>query len=157
MAVITCNEWPEHKLEGNECSKVLNNLDKLREQIPVDLFPFVDTLESLGNLISAVCSTNLASNYNEVIIKFKQDYSDISTIFGISVPNKVHFLQDHLEDYLDMTGKGLGQGEDGVVEAMHQFLDKRMRISNYVVKNLESKAHGEKKLKLVLHINGYNL
>ena len=44
-----------HKLEGNKCSKVLNNLDKLREHIPVDLFPFVDTLESLGNLIS--CTT----------------------------------------------------------------------------------------------------
>ena len=93
----------------------------------------------------------------EVIIKFKQDYSDINAIFGISVPNKVHFLQDHLEDYLDMTGEGLGQVDDGVVEAMHQFLDKRMRVSNYVVKNLESEAHGEKKLKLVLHINGYNL
>ena len=56
-----------------------------------------------------------------------------------------------------MTGEGLGQVDDGVVEAMHQFLDKRMRISNYVVKNLESEAHGEKKLKLVLHINSYNL
>ena len=38
-----------------------------------------------------------------------------------------------------------------------EFLDKRMRISNYTVKNLESEAHGEKKLKLVLHVNGYNL
>ena len=75
----------------------------------------------------------------------------------ISVPNKVNFLQEHLEDCLDMTGEGLGQVDDGVVEAMHQFLDKRMRISNYVVKNLESKAHSEKKLKLVLHINGYIL
>ena len=37
-----------HKLEGNECSKVLKNLEKLREDIPVELFPFIDTLESLG-------------------------------------------------------------------------------------------------------------
>ena len=36
-----------HKLEGNECSKLLKNLDKLRQAISVDLFPFVDTLESL--------------------------------------------------------------------------------------------------------------
>ena len=28
---------------------------------------------------------------------------------------------------------------------------------NYTVKNLESEAHGKKKLKLVLHVNGYNL
>ena len=123
----------------------------------MDLFPVVDTLESLGNLISAVCSTNLDSNYKEVIIKFKQDYSDLRAIFEISVPNKVHFLQDHLEDLLDMTGEGLGEVDDGVVEAMHQFLEKRMRISNYFVKNLESEAHDEKKLKLVLHTNSYNL
>ena len=56
-----------------------------------------------------------------------------------------------------MKGEGLRQVDDGVVEAMHQFLEKRMRIGNYFVKNLESEAHGEKKLKLVLHINSYNL
>ena len=69
----------------------------------------------------------------------------------------MHFLQDHLEDQLDLTGEGLGEVDDGVVEAMHQYLDKRMKISNYLVKNLESKVHGEKKLKLVLHVKGYNL
>lgn len=115
------------------------------------------TLESLGKLISAVCSTTLDSNYKEIITKFKEDFSDLRAIFDITVTNKIHFLQDHLEDQLDMTGEGLGEVDDGVVEAMHQYLDKRMRIGNYTVKNLESEAHGKKKLKLVLHVNGYNL
>ena len=105
--------------------------------------------ESLGNLISSVCSKTLKSNYKEVISEFKEDYSDLRAIFEISVPNKVHFLQDHLEDQLNLTGEGLGEVDDGVVEAMHQYLDKRMKISNYLVKNLEPKARGEKKLKLV--------
>ena len=99
-----------HKLEGNECSKVLKNLDKLRQVISVDLFPYVDTLESLAKLIS------LESNYKEVITKFKADFSDLRAIFDISVSNKLHFLQDHLEDQLDMTGEGLGEVDDGVVE-----------------------------------------
>ena len=43
-----------------------------------------------------------------------------------------------------MTGEGFGEVDDGVVETMHQYLDKRMRISNYSVKNLESKSHVEK-------------
>ena len=98
-------------------------------------------------LISSVCSTTLKSYYKEVIVKFREDYSDLRAIVEISVPNKVHFLQDHLEDQLDLTGEGLGEVDDGVVEAMHQYLDKRMKISNYLVKNLESKAHGEKKTK----------
>ena len=83
------------------------NLDKLRQVISVDLFPYVDTLESLAKLISAVCSTTLDSNYKEVIAKFKADFSDLRAIFDISVSNKLHFLQDHLEDQLDMTGEGL--------------------------------------------------
>ena len=41
-------------------------------------------------------STTLKSNYKEVIVKFREDYSDLRAIVEISVPNKVHFLQDHL-------------------------------------------------------------
>ena len=55
--------------------------------IPVDFYPFVDTLESLGNLISSVYSTILKSNYKEVIAKFREDYSDLRAIFEISVQN----------------------------------------------------------------------
>ena len=120
-----------HKLEGNECSKVLKNLDKIRQHIPVDFSPFVDTLESLSKLISSVCPKALDPNYKEEISKFKQDYSDMRAIFDISVPNLIHILQDHLEDQLNMTGEGLVDVDDGIVETMHKYLDKRMRISNY--------------------------
>ena len=44
-------------------------------------------------------------------------------------------LKQHLEVHTDKLS---------VVEAMHQYLDKRMRIGNYNVKNLESEAHGKK-------------
>ena len=53
-----------------------------------------------------------------------------------------------------MTGEGLREFDDGVVEAMHQFLDKRMRLSNYTVKNLESEAHGEKNWNLYCILTG---
>ena len=56
-----------------------------------------------------------------------------------------------------MTGEGLGEVDDGVVEAMHQYLDKRSKYCNYLIKNLEKNAHGDKKLKLLWQVNGYNL
>ena len=112
----------------------------------------MDTLQALGHLISSVCSPQLDPDYKLSIGSFKKEYAVLREIFGITIPNKVHFLQDHLEDYLDITGESLADVDDGVVEAMHQYLDKRMSLSNYWVKNLESEAHGKKKLRLVLHM-----
>ena len=43
------------------------------------------------------------------------------------------------------------------VECMHQYLNKRMQNSHYYVKDLNSELHGEKKLNLLLHVNGYNI
>ena len=73
---------------------------------------------------------------------------------GISISLKVHYIFDHLEDLLDMTGHGLNTVDDHTVECMHQHLHKRMQNSNYYVKDLSSEDHGEKKLHLILHING---
>ena len=69
--------------------------------------------------LTSVCAKTLDPNYKEVIAKFKQEYSDLRATFDISVPNKIHFLQDHLEDQLDMTGEGLGEVDDRIVEEMH--------------------------------------
>ena len=64
---------------------------------------------------------------------------------------------DHLDDLFDLTGEGLGNVDDHVIECMHQYLNKRMQNSKYFVKDLASELHGEKKLKLLLHVNGYNI
>ena len=57
-------------------------------------------------------STTLDSNYKEVIRKFNQDYCNLRAIFNISIPNKVHLLQELSEDQLDMTGEGFGEVDD---------------------------------------------
>ena len=56
---------------------------------------------------------------------------------------------------LNMTGHGLNTVDDHTVECMHQHLNKRMQNSHYFVKDLSSVLHGEKKLHLLLHVNGY--
>ena len=40
---------------------------------------------------------------------------------------------------------------------MHQYVDKRLTRSNYIVKDITSDIHGEKLLKGIHHINSYNL
>ena len=49
------------------------------------------------------------------------------------------------------------QDDNNFLRVLSKKRDIKCKLCNYTVKNLESEAHGEKKLKLVLHINGYNL
>ena len=78
-------------------------------------------------------------------------------VSGISISLKLHYILDHLDDLFDLTGEGLGNVDDHVIECMHQYLNKRMQNSKYFVKDMASELHGEKKLKLLLHVNGYNI
>ena len=59
---------------------------------------------------------------------------------------KFHIIESHLKFYFQRTGKSLGFYTDQVVEAMHQFTDRRLTRSNYVVKDIQSDIHGEKLL-----------
>ena len=98
----------------------------------------------------------LPSNYAAVINSFKESYNVLVDNFGITTPNKVHLIQDHLEDYYDYTKKSLRDCCDELIEAMHQFLKKRMENSNYIVCDIQNPSHGRKLHRAVLHINGFN-
>ena len=88
---------------------------------------------------------------------FKKNFQKLREVSGISISLKLHYILDHLDDLFDLTGEGLGNVDDHVIECMHQYLNKRMQNSKYFVKDMASELHGEKKLKLLLHVNGYNI
>ena len=146
-----------HKLEGNETSRVLNDLEDLEQELPKDKLQHVNCLKSLKVLQDAVCKTELDENYKVKISNFKDEYNKLREETEISITLKIHYIYDHLEDLLDMTGHGLNTVDDNTVECMHQHLNKRMQNSHYYVKDLNSELHGEKKLNLLLHVNGYNI
>ena len=63
----------------------------------------------------------------------------------------------NLKNILHQTGKSLGFYTDQLVEAMHQYTDRRITNSNYFVKDINSDIQGENLLKGINHINSYNL
>ena len=146
-----------HKLEGNECSTVLKHLDELEEMLPEDNSQHVTCLRALKELQLAVCRRSLTSNYKEKLANFRLNFKKLREISEVTISLKIHYILDHLEDLFDITGEGLGNVDDHVIECMHQYLNKRMQNSKYFVKDLSSELHGEKKLKLLLHVNGYNI
>ena len=44
-----------------------------------------------------------------------------------------------------------------MIESIHQYVDKRMQKSNYMVKDYLNPRHGEKLYRAVLHLNSYNI
>ena len=60
---------------------------------------------------------------------FKKEYNKLREESGISISLKIHYIFDHLEDLLDMTGHGLNTVDDHTVECMHQHYTKECKIS----------------------------
>ena len=55
--------------------------------------------------------------------------------FNIDMSNKLHLIFDHLQVYHDNNNLSLIKTGDELIESMHQYVDKRMQKSNYMVKD----------------------
>ena len=62
----------------------------------------------------------------------------------------------HVPEYIMQTQHSLGETSDQIIEASHQYVNKRFERSNYKVKDVTNPMHGEKLLHGVKHINSYN-
>ena len=114
------------KRKRPEITRVMQGLDDMEKELPIDKLQHVKCLRSLKDLQDAVCKTELDDNYKTKIGDFKKDYIKLREESKISIPLKVHYIFDHLEDLLDMTGHGLNTVDDHTVECMHQHLNKRI-------------------------------
>ena len=74
----------------------------------------------------------------------------------LSKTPKIHTIQDHLLDLIELTGEPLGS-LDQCIEALHQYFNQRMNSSKYQVKTKSEDIAGEKLRQCVLHINAFNL
>ena len=140
--------------QGPQCRIILKSIEKLN--IPNELIQFKQCFVALNELNIMASRKELPPEYAEVISVFKNSYNVLVDSFGITTPNKVHLIMDHLEDYYDYTKKSLRDCCDELIEAMHQFLKKRMENSNYIVCDIQNPNHGKKLYQAVMHINGYN-
>ena len=61
-----------HTLEGNECNKVLANLDSLAEVLPSQFSAFMDTLLSFKEVVSSCFGFLLDPYFKDVLSRFRQ-------------------------------------------------------------------------------------
>ena len=133
--------------------KNIDNLEKcLNESGHTQLL--LNTLKSLKQFLECCSGTKVTGDWRRSI---RSNWSILHQEYKMTIPNKVHIIIDHVEDYIDATGHGLGTTRDQMVEACHSQLNKRLVSSNYWVKDLTSEIHGIKLFKAILHFNSYNI
>ncbi len=151
--------------EGNECNKILKNCEKLKKGCKKCAYSFeseslddiVSALEAIRHFIQDCGGKKVTSFWSQSIEEVRNTWTLLHTKYGITIPNKVHIIMDHVGDYIEATKKGLGCVSDHIVEAAHSALNKRLVGSNYWVKDLESDRHGLGLFRCILHFNSYNI
>ena len=145
------------ELEGNQCEIFLKNCEKFVGILADEHKNFIDGFRVFKELNEAVCGKLLSANYKSVFKNFRETFMFLHTTYGLSLTPKLHIIFDHVEEYIDESGKSLGFVTDQTVEAAHQIVDKRFKSSGYFVNNVSNPAHGTKLLKGILHVNSYNI
>lgn len=89
-------------------------------------------------------------DYEEKIEKFRKEIHQLkndSNVEGFTITNKMHIICDHVKDYVQLTGLGLGAFSDQNVEAMHQKLASLLERSKYTMKLQKGERHADTLLK----------
>ena len=142
-------------LEGNECNKVLKNLDSLAEVIPSQFSLFFATLTSFRDVISSCFGFVLDPYFKNVLARFRDKFQLLSNNFGVSITNKIHIISIHVQQFCELTGKGLGEYSEQETENAHTVFDDTW--TRYKVKDCSSSFYHKQYFKATMDFNSNNV
>ena len=136
---IQPSKYHGRQYEGNQCRKLLKSVKKLK--IPPYLVEFENVLIALGKLHCMCNADHLPHNYVNVIDNFITAWFKLTEKFAVSTTPKIHIILHHLCDYFNEMNVTLKLVTDELVEHMHKFVEKRMSVSGYIVKDISNISH----------------
>ena len=80
-------------LEGNDCNKVLKNLDSLMKVLPSKFSSFMDALLAFRDVNDSCFGFILDPFYKQILAKFTDNYKKLREQFGISITNNMYLTQ----------------------------------------------------------------
>lgn len=115
---------------GNECQKLLDNIEILRELIEKyapavtrnrkrkhdQLGLFLDAFRAFKKVVDGCFGKSLLSGWEQSIREFEDAYVSL----GISITTKVHLVTDHVEDFCKDNGCGLSAFSEHAFESLHR-------------------------------------
>ena len=148
---ITTEEYHGQCFEGNECSKLLQNLHILQSMLPEELQPFHECFLALRDAMNACFGFILDSSFREKVEQFATSYSRLD----LSVTAKVHVLTKHVPEFIEKHQKPLGHYCEQVVEQCHSKFDKL--FNNYKIKDTNHSNYMQHFFRAVMHFNAYHV
>lgn len=140
-------------LEGNQCRKLLEALEDLantlRQERP-DLLGYPEALYMFNKVRKSCFGQDLVLSYKADIANFREAYLAL----GIPITPKVHIVLNHIIDFCESRGKGLGAYSEQATESAHYEFKKyfdRVRVSP------EHPEYPQHLLKAMLLMNSKNL
>ena len=100
---------------GNDCMKMLNNVDKLQQLAPFHILKYVHALRCLHSVVLSCFGMELKPEYEANIIQFKEVYFEL----GISITPKVHILIEHVAEFCSKHSRSLGWYSEQASESCH--------------------------------------
>ena len=123
--------------EGNECHKILKNLELLKDKMMCELekwdpegdsdemvfaLDLIEALEAVKIFYTACCGHELKGQWNNSILQFRKVFSGLLQNHGFSIYNKLHIIMDHSEEYITETKTPLGHVNDQLIESAHAHM-----------------------------------
>ena len=124
LALLHIQQQPFHggQLAGNECRKLLKNVDVLKRLAQQHSFfpavPFIDTLRKFNGVVHACFGNTLDYSYAEKIEQFRVSYLQLQ---GTTITPKVHAVIHHVPQFIQRHNSSLGIYSEQATEALHHL------------------------------------
>ena len=122
-ASLHINEEPFHggHFAGNDCHKLLQNLDLLQHLAEKDsafqVFPFIETFRKFQAVVASCFGMHLKDDFGEKIRQFKESYLALERC---TITPKVHAVFFHVKQFIDLKKVSLCIYSEQATEAMHK-------------------------------------
>ena len=138
---------------GNDCMKMLKNIDKLQQMAPIQIQRFVHLLRIFYKIVESCFGMDLDPDYKVYIKNFKQVYSDLH----IKVTPKVHILTEHIPDFCEKNNRSLGWFSEQALESTHHDFHVNTWKKQSYKRNLGHSNYASKLKDAVVSYNSKNI
>ena len=142
MILATTPKVPESYLN---CSIIMNS----------DFSLFLDCLVGLRDTINSTFGFILDPYYQGVISRFHKSFKDLRSRFNVSETTKLHIIFTHVAQFIELTGKPLGEFSEQELENSHSAFESIW--NRYRVKKTSSEVYSANYFRAVLGFNAQNI
>ena len=113
------------------------------------------TFKAFRDVVDSCFGFILDPFYKQVLARFKSEYQKLQDEFNVSMPNNIHVIVVHVEEFCYLVGRGLGEFSEQETENAHSAFDSL--LDRYRVRDINSNIYHIQYFKAVMNFNSNNV